>query len=66
MNITNIRVVAEVITDDGPVLVDCAIRERDLSYDVVRFLLEKARGDHGPIGESAADPEFEYNDSLGG
>lgn len=43
--IGGLHVVAEVRQDGKSILVDCAIREKDITEDVILFLLSKARGD---------------------
>ena len=63
--IKNLRVVGIYQGPDGPVLVDCAVRERDIDPEIIVFLTEKGRGDHGSTDEPL-HPEFERSDALGG
>ena len=58
------RVVAEIEQDGKTILVDCAIREKDVTQEVILFLLEQASGE----AEAAINEVVEAlsGDALGG
>jgi hypothetical protein len=60
--IRDIHIVATIDGPDGPILVDCAARERDIEAEVLVYLREKANG----ITTDAILDEFERSDALGG
>lgn len=65
MKIRNLQVVAEADTPEGgSVLINCAIRERDIEPEVLIYLREKAGGMHG--SEDQLPDEFDRSDALGG
>ena len=64
MKLTHIRVVAEAQDAEGKTtFVDVAVRKRDLDFDIINLLEEKANGTYSD--ESLPDG-FEHSDAVGG
>ena len=64
MKLTHIRVVAEAQDHEGKTtFVDVAVRKRDLDFDIINLLEEKANGTYS---DEPLPDGFEHSDAVGG